>query len=90
MSAVTDVVANVLCPLTVRADDDAVPSVVCPVTESVPLDTSDEVAVIVPPVSVLTVPEIAESVFVKKVVEVALVVVKLVMTAVRAERSVEK
>ena len=90
MSAVADVVAKVLCPLTVRADDDAVPSVVCPVTERVPLDESEEVAVIVPPVSVLTVPEIAERVFVKKVVDVALTVVKLVMTAVRAERSVEK
>jgi len=74
----------------VSAVADAVESVDCPVTERVPLATSDEVAVIVPPVRVFTVPEIAESVFVKKVVEVLLVVVKLVMTAVRAERSEEK
>ena len=69
---------------------DAVVSVDCPVTERVPLETSDEVAVIVPPVRELIVPERAESVFVKKVVEVALVVVKLEMTPVTAESSDEK
>jgi hypothetical protein len=39
---------------------------------------------------VFTVPEIAERVLVKKVVEVAFVAVKLEMTPVTAERSEEK
>ena len=82
--------ARDVAPVVVNPVVDALPSVDCPVTESVPLDTSEEVAVIVPPVSVFTVPEIAERVFVKKLVDVAFTVVKLVMTEVSAVRSVEK
>jgi hypothetical protein len=38
---------------TVRLDVDAFPSVVCPVTVNVPLEASEDVAVIAPPVMIL-------------------------------------
>mgnify|MGYP003501627664 FL=1 len=106
MSTVADAVFSTDCPVTVRADDDALPSavwpltvsvdavveardvapvvvnpvvdalpsVVCPVTESVPLDTSEEVAVIVPPVKELITPVTAERSDEKNDVAVALVI----------------
>ena len=45
------VLARFTAPLAVRPVVEARPSVVCPVTFSVPLDTRDDVAVIVPPVT---------------------------------------
>lgn len=89
MRADDDAVARLVCPLTVSVDAvveardvapvvvnpvvDALPSVDCPVTESVPLDTSEEVAVIVPPVKELITPVTAERSDEKNDVAVALV-----------------
>ena len=65
---------------TVRADPEAVEKVVCPDTLRVPCDTSDEVAVITPPVVVPTV----------RVLIFAFVAVRLVITALIALRKLEK
>jgi len=70
--------------------EDAVESVVCPVTLSVPLDTSEDVAVIEPPVRVFTVPVTAVRIEEKKLVEVALVAVRFVRKPVVAPKSVAK
>jgi hypothetical protein len=53
---------------------DALPSVVCPVTCRVPLETSDEVAVMVPPVKELITPVTAARSEEKKPFEVVLLV----------------
>jgi hypothetical protein len=47
---VPEALANVVCPLTVSAEEEALPRVVCPVTFNVPLEVRDEVAVMEPPV----------------------------------------
>ena len=52
-----------------------------PATAKVPLDTNDEVAVIFPPVNVLKVAVMAFIKVVKKLDEVALVLIKLVSVA---------
>ena len=79
---------------------EAFPSVVCPVTERVPLDVSDEVAVIdpivaVPPRSdeipaVTALKVVAKRLVEEALVSVASVAVRLVKTAVTAFRRVAK
>ena len=61
-----------------------------PVTLSVPLDTSEDVAVIEPPVNVFTVPVTAVRTEEKRLVDVAFVVVRLVNPAVTALSTDEK
>jgi hypothetical protein len=69
--------ASVVAPEVVNPVVEALPNVVCPVTCRVPLETRDEVAVIVPPVRVLMTPVMAERREEKKPFEV----VELVMFA---------
>ena len=61
-----------------RLEVEAVERVLCPVTERVPLEESEEVAVIEPPVKVLKVAVMALIKLEKKLVVVALVMVALV------------
>ena len=61
-----------------RLEVEAVERVLCPVTERVPLEESEEVAVIEPPVKVLKVAVMALIKLEKKLVVVAEVIVALV------------
>ena len=72
MSAVAEALVALSCETVVVARVEA------PVTDKVPLDTNDEVAVILPPVKVLNVAVIALTRFEKNEVVVALVMVALV------------
>jgi hypothetical protein len=82
--------ASVVWPETVRPVEEAFPSVVCPVTLRVPLEVSEDVAVMLPPVSVLTVPVTAFKTEVKKLVEVAFVRVELVAVSPAIFASVDQ
>ena len=91
---------RVVWPDTVRLDVLAFPKVVCPVTERVPLEVSEDVAVIEPnvedpPVSEEMTPVNAVRLEAKRLVEVAFVrvafvAVRFVIAAVTALRSVAK
>lgn len=87
VKAEEDAVPKVLCPITFnvpedeRFVDEAFPNVLCPETESVPLLVKEEVAVMVPSVALPPVREEMSAVtevssVVKKLLEVAFVVVR--------------
>jgi hypothetical protein len=88
VSTVVEAVLSTVLPDTVRAEDDALARVLCPVTESVPLEVSDEVAVIDPPVKEEKIPVTAVRRVEKRLDEVALVLVKLVIVPVVEKRLV--
>jgi hypothetical protein len=86
---------NTVCPLTVRAEEEALVSDVLPVTVNVPFEVNDEVAVIVPPVIELEVREdindvtALKSVAIKPVDVVVPVTVAFVAVRLVAKRLVE-
>jgi hypothetical protein len=89
-TAVVDALPSVVWPETVSVEAVVVARVEVPVTVRVPFEVRDEVAVMDPPVRVLTVPVTALKTEAKRLVEVAFVAVRLPMNAVVRLASVDQ